>query len=302
MVRPLRIEYEGALYHVMSRGNDVHDGQMLRHQGGKGAARWGSVFHHPSDYDLFLNVMRELAERYNVIFYAYCLMSNHYHLFLATLDPNLSIFMRQLNGIFTQRMNKKYKRRGHLFQGRYKAILVEKESYLLEVSRYIVLNPVRAKMVKSAYDWKWSSYRSIIREDKYWGDYLGRDELLACFETKDAATAVREYKSFVKEGIGKESPFAQDKGSLYLGSDEFFQEFARVLTGRRDLKEIPRASRYADRPSLEDIFAGVGSRKDRNERIKCAHREWGYKHIEIAEALGVHYSTVSLVVSGRREK
>ncbi|MBD3670659.1 MAG: transposase [Gammaproteobacteria bacterium] len=127
MSRPLRIEYAGALYHVTSRG----DGQK-------------DIYLDDKDRRDFLSNLTHVCERYNWVVHAYCLMSNHYHLLLETPDGNLSQGMRQLNGVYTQQFNRTHERVGHVFQGRYKAIIVQKDSYLLELSRYIVLNPVRA--------------------------------------------------------------------------------------------------------------------------------------------------------------
>jgi len=136
MARPLRIEYEGALYHITTRGN----------------AR-AAIFLADEDRNLFLKTLSEVPIRYGWICHAYCLMPNHYHLLVETPSPNLSRGMQLLNGIYTQEFNRQHKRSGHLFQGRFKAILVEKESHLLELARYIVLNPVRAGMVTSIDDW-----------------------------------------------------------------------------------------------------------------------------------------------------
>ncbi len=140
MSRPLRIEFSGAFYHVTSRG-DRREDIYLTEGNRKG----------------FLNVLEHLHERFNWLVHAYCLMDNHYHLLIETPDADLSKGMRQLNGVYTQAFNRDHGRIGHVFQGRYKALLVQKESYLLELARYIVLNPVRAGMVPSAKDWSWSS-------------------------------------------------------------------------------------------------------------------------------------------------
>ena len=145
MARPLRIEYPGAVYHVTSRGNEKK-----------------AVFKSDQDRTNFLNTLQHVNKRYNWICHAYCLMDNHYHLLIETPDGNLSIGMRQLNGVYTQLFNKLHGRTGHLFQGRYKAILIQKDSHLLEVCRYVVLNPVRANMVEAPGAWKWSSYRAIV--------------------------------------------------------------------------------------------------------------------------------------------
>ena len=133
MARPLRIEYPGALYHVTSRGNEQKD-----------------VFKSRRDREQFLSYLESAAERYGAVIHVWCLMSNHYHLLLETPKGNLSQIMRHINGAYTTYFNVKRKRAGHLFQGRYKAILVDADAYVAELSRYIHLNPVRAGMVKKA--------------------------------------------------------------------------------------------------------------------------------------------------------
>jgi len=133
MARPLRVEYESALYHVMARGN-----------------RREPIYEEDTDREHFLELLGESCRRFNWICYAYCLMGNHYHLMIETPDANLSKGMRHLNGVYTQAFNRCHRRVGHVFQGRYKAILVEADSYLMELSRYVVLNPVRAGMVDQA--------------------------------------------------------------------------------------------------------------------------------------------------------
>jgi len=143
MARPLHIQFEGAVYHVTSRGNARQD-----------------IFIDDEDRGVFLSTLGEVVDRFRWICHAYCLMSNHYHLLIETPSPNLSRGMQLLNGVYTQRFNRRHERFGHVLQGRYKAILVEKESHLLELARYVVLNPVRAKMVRSVRDWPWSSYRA----------------------------------------------------------------------------------------------------------------------------------------------
>ena len=146
----MRIEFRGAVYHVTSRGNTRQ-----------------AIFRDDIDRIDFLEVLYSVVKRFNFIVHAYCMMRNHYHLLIETPDGNLSQGMRQLNGVYTQRFNRRHNRVGHVLQGRYKAILVEKNSYLLELARYVVLNPVRAAgIVKSPGDWKWSSYRATAGYEK----------------------------------------------------------------------------------------------------------------------------------------
>ena len=162
MSRPLRLEFPGALYHITSRGDGRED-----------------IYRTDGDRRLFLAVLADVCERFNWWGHAYCrLMTNHYHLLIETPDANLSKGMRQLNGVYTQRFDQVYGRCGHVFQGRYKAILVQKETYLKELARYIVLNPVRAQMVGEAQDWPWSSFRATTGEGPSPG-WLRRDWLLS---------------------------------------------------------------------------------------------------------------------------
>jgi len=142
MVRPLRIQYKGAFYHITARGNEKKD-----------------LYRDECDRRRFLKILESVVDKYKWNIYAYCLMNNHYHLLIETPLKNLSFGMRQLNGIYGQYFNRRHTRVGHLFQGRFKSLLIEKESYLLEVSRYIILNPVRAGLIDEPVDWKWSSYR-----------------------------------------------------------------------------------------------------------------------------------------------
>lgn len=143
MARQLRIEYAGALYHVTSRGNAQE-----------------SIYRNNDDRNKFLSVLNIVCNRFNWYCHSYCLMDNHFHLLIETNNPTLSLGTKFLNGTYTQYFNRAHKRVGHVYQGRFKGVLVEKESYLLELSRYIILNPVRARMVRSTKESPWSSYRA----------------------------------------------------------------------------------------------------------------------------------------------
>jgi putative transposase len=168
MARPLRLEVPGALYHVTSRGNNK-----------------AAIFLDDEDRTLLLRILTSVNKRYHWFCHAYCLMRNHYHLVVETPDGNLSKGMRQLNGVYTQAFNKRHKKTGHLFQGRYKAILLQRESHLLEVCRYVVLNPVRAKAVQLPEAWQWSSYRGTEGSDEP-HPCLTTDWILAQFGSKSA--------------------------------------------------------------------------------------------------------------------
>jgi len=275
MSRPLRVEFESALYHVTSRGNDR-----------------GKVFFTDTDRVAFLELLGEAVSRFSWICHAYCLMTNHYHLVIETPNANLSRGMRHINGVFTQRVNRLNRRSGHLFQGRYKSVLVEKESHLLELARYVVLNPVRAKMVRSAKDWKWSSYRATAGM----GDaltWLTTDWILSQFG-RDRLKAQKVYRKFVRQGRGIEIWDELRHGCL-LGTDAFEAKIAPCLSQSQSAIEIPRSQRLAARPSLDELFADAADKPSRNRKIHEAMRSHEYTLKEISAHLGLHYSTISVI-------
>lgn len=276
MSRPLRIEYTGAVYHVTSRGD---------------ARR--AIFANDKDRVLFLEVFASIVSRFNWLCHAYCLMNNHYHLLIETPEGNLSRGMRQLNGVYTQSYNRRHRKPGHVFQGRYKAIVVEKESYLLELCRYVVLNPVRAKVTAAPEDYLWSSYRATAGFADL-PEYLTRDWILSHFG-KQRKAAQRHYREFVRAGQGKGKPWEHLKGQVYLGDDAFVVEMKSLVRKSDTLTEIPRSQRYADRPELGKLFQAK-DRAGRNRAIVDAHIQYGYTLSEIGRHVGIHYTTVSKIV------
>lgn len=289
MARQLRIEYPNAVYHVTSRGNARAD-----------------VYLDNADRERFLDVLGMVVSRYNWLCHAYCLMDNHYHLLIETPDGNLSQGMRQLNGIYTQKFNRRHKQVGHIFQGRFKAILVEKETHLLELCRYVVLNPVRAGMVPSPQRWRWSSFKPTCTVSGEKQKFLTTEWILSQFsETK--AEARRKYREFVLEGMKEKAsntPWEKVKGQIILGSDRFLGAVVELLAGKEQIPEIPRLQRVANRPSLEVLFAcdHQASKNERNVGIFEAHLKYGYTLKEIAEHLGIHYTTVSKVIGTGLQK
>ncbi len=274
MTRPLRLEFAGALYHLTSRGNGRED-----------------IYRAAGDRRVFLDVLAGARGRFNWVIHAYCLMTNHYHLLVETPDANLSKGMRELNGVYTQRFNSVYSRVGHVFQGRCKGILVQKEAYLLEVARYVVLNPVRAHMVRSPEDYPWSSYRAMVGLDEA-PDWLETRWILAAFGD-DEAQAVAAYASFVADGIGKPSPWGQLKQQAFLGSDAFVEAMQRQIPRGRDLREVPQTNRR----QLPWPIAEYARRyPDRNQAIAAAYASGGYTLQDIGDYIGLHYSRVSRIV------
>jgi putative transposase len=264
MSRPLRHQYAGAVYHLTSRGN----------------ARQ-KIFLDDTDREKFLGVLSEVVSRYKWLCHAYCLMDNHYHLLVETPKGNLSLGMRQLNGIYTQAFNRSHRRVGHLFQGRYKAILVQKEAHLLELCRYVVLNPLRVKVRDRVDQWKWSSFKATAGLDRV-PEYLNVDWVLSQFGNK-RGEAQASYAAFVREGL-ESRPWDKVQGQIYLGDEDFLE---RHTKGIEELKEVPRAQRQRNKPSLAQVL------KSSDRGIIEAYREHGYTMKQVAEHLGVHYATIS---------
>lgn len=281
MARPLRIEFADAVYHVTSRGNGRQ-----------------KIFLNEQDNRKFLELFGKTVERFNWICHAYCLMVNHYHLMIETPDANLSKGMHHLNATFCQAHHKRHDTVGHLLQGRYKAIVVDRESYLLELARYVVLNPVRAGLVARPEDWPWSSYRTTAGLPVSMPDaapFLLTAGILAQFGP-DEITARRRYLDFVSSGIGLDSPWPQLQFQLFLGKETFIDKLKDAIPEKTAVKEIPKLQRYANRPPLKEIFSSGRSKKKRDEAIVASHVTYGYEQKEIANFLGIHYTTVSHVI------
>ena len=285
MARPLRIEYPGAVYHVTSRGD---------------ARR--KIFMDDIDRQQFLSILGSAIRKYNWLCHTYCLMDNHYHLIIETPDPNLSLGMRQLNGVYTQFFNRHHKRPGHVFQGRFKAILVDKESHLLELCRYVVLNPLRARRVEHPEAWQWSSYGPTggLRRRP---EFLTTDWILGVFSS-ERRKAQKRYRQFVKEGLNQKAPWDSLRGQILLGDDIFVQKFKDLLMEKEQVKEIPRQQRYSGRPPLNVLFAKskIKTKAARDEMIRQAHMRHGYTLKQIADHLSLHYTTISKTVKELESK
>jgi REP element-mobilizing transposase RayT len=426
MARPLRIEFPGAVYHITSRGN--------------GRQR---IFQDDVDNRKFLELLGKTIERFHWACHAYCLMVNHYHLLIETPEANLSKGMHHLNAGFCQAYNRRHDTVGHLLQGRFKAIVVDRESYLLELARYIVLNPVRAGMVDRPEDWPWSSYcataglpaASVAPEAVTLAgaaataasspgsaissgaaatavsspgsaatslmsaatlptaapspvattstptgavppivaasdapvavtaapaaagaasiaDLAAATTASAAADAINTATATitasaaasttasteaatttaasvaaaagsaaftspswllsqfgpddtsarRRYRDFVAAGIGKESPWTKLQSQIFLGKETFMDRLKETIPEKKSIQEIPKLQRYADRPSLREIFGDWKTRRKRNEAIIAGYFTYGYEQKEIAQFLGVHYTSVCRVIKRHRDE
>ena len=275
MTRPLRLEFPGALYHVTARGD-----------------RKGPIYFDSEDRIAWLDVLATTCARFNFIVHAFCQMTNHYHLVVETLDGDLARGMRQLNGAYSQQFNRRHRLVGHVFQGRYKAILVQKESYLLELARYVVLNPVRAGIVADADSWRWSSHPYFMRsEDK--PAWLETDWLLSHF-SGDRESARKAYVTFVADGVHARTPLGAVKHQLVLGDKEFV---ATHLTdpARHGLKDLTRTQR---RISVLPLSVYEHTYGDRREAMARAYRSMAYSMDQIADHFGVSPRTVGRAVRG----
>ena len=278
MARPLRIEYPGALYHVTSRGNGRAD-----------------IFLDDQDRLTFLDILGDAAGRFGWRCHAYCLMDNHYHLLIETPEANLSRGMRHVNGVYTQRFNRAHELVGHVFQGRFKAILVEREAYLLELSRYVVLNPVRAGLVRSAKDWRWSSYRATAGLKKG-PNFLHTKWILGQFGKGDRGRT--EYRRFITAGKGA-SPWEDLRQQIYMGGSNFIERVVAEYGGAADAGEVPRVQR---RPPAKTLAEYAADGVDRNAAIRAAWRSGAYTLSEIATHFGLHYSWVSRIARTPKKK
>ncbi len=287
MARPIRVEFENAFYHVTSRGIERR-----------------SIFLDRNDRNRFLFYLRENMQRYNIIMFAYVVMKTHYHLFIKTLSPNLSRFMHDINTSYTVYFNKRRNRVGPLLQGRYKSIIVDSDIYMLELSRYIHLNPVRARIVVRAEEYMWSSYRVYLGKDEdQWIDTSWAKE-------KFGRRWRARYREYVQQDVTIENPFDGLKAGFILGSDSFVDEIKSKLDSRHIDREIP-ASKKLTGLTLDKVIKETCKyfQVDRSDIIKRSRgflprkvalflvRKLTQASIgEIALVFGIEYPAVSKAV------
>lgn len=273
MTRPLRLEFPGALYHVTARGD-----------------RRTSIYFDDNDRRRWLDILGLVCDRYNYVVHAYCQMGNHYHLVLETVEGNLSQGMRHLNGFYSQEFNKQHRLVGHVFQGRYRAILAQKESYLLELARYVVLNPVRAGIVADPKDWKWSSYHaSVGRCDA--PAWLDTTWLLSQFgATRELAIAA--FRQFMLAGIGGPSPLKHTQHQLVLGDQAFVTQHGDRL-GASNFTAVVRDQRRLAALTLSQYEMAY---PDRAQAMAMAYRSTAFTMVDIGRHFGVSDKTVGRAV------
>ena len=303
MSRPLRIEYPGAYYHVMNRG--------------RGRQR---IYHRREDYEGFLNLLEETHRMWGIRVHAYCLLPNHYHLLIETPQANLSRALRHINGLYTQQYNRVHHTDGPLFRGRYKAILVDAEPYLLQVVRYIHRNPVEARMVTNPKRHRWSSHRYYLGED-HRPEGLVTEEVLGRFHQR-RAQAIERYEAFILDGLDEETLRVYSRGNTRAvwGGLKFRERVRKQSARRKTDYEIPESKRSMERPSLQRIEQiimktyGISKEKlrskqrgfwnePRNLAIYLGRMVGGYRLVEIGRRWGdLQYSSVSRMVLGTGQR
>jgi len=293
MARPLRIEFKGAVYHITARGNERK-----------------KIYLSKTDYEKFLKYLDDTKKKYNVVIHCYVLMSNHYHLIMETPEANLSKVMHYINGSYTTYFNIKRKRSGHLFQGRFKSIIVDKDNYLLELSRYIHLNPVRAGIVEKPEDYQYSSYKTYIAKSE---NALITNHLVLGLMKHHNGNAKNEYRVFVENaiGIGIDNPSKNIYGGVILGSSSFIKETLKMIkeeyyirdevSNRKELQAV-----YGMKEVLEAVSSYFNKLRKTGEEIKLSEprniavylmkERTGVTNREIGEVFGgLSYSTVAKI-------
>lgn len=297
MARPLRVEYPGAVYHVMARGHER-----------------SRIFRDERDRNRFLQLLGTTAQDLAILIHGYCLMDNHYHLLVETPEGGLSRAMKAISGRYSQWFNWRHKRAGHLFEGRFKSVLVQKERHLLELSRYVVLNPVRAGLVERAGDWRWSNYRATagIAAAPPW---LAVDWTLAQF-ARSRYTAREAYRRFVAAGKDSGEKIEKLEKKPYVGDRRFLRRVERMLAGKPAGDEIPLRYRRAGEVRLQRIEQAVArewrvpvealarsrGEQDKKAAIYLAKKLTRLSGRQIGEAFGVKPARVSNVVAEIEKK
>jgi len=280
MSRPLRIELPDGLYHVTSRGD-----------------RREPIFEDGEDRTRLLEVVAQAMARFDAVAHAYCLMGNHYHFVLQTRQANLSRLMRHINGVYSQAYNRRHGLVGHLFQGRFKAIHVDRDAYFLAACRYVDLNPVRAGMVSEPSDWSWSSFRAHVglADAPEWLDSCTLRGLLlgrVVATSIDTLTAQSLYRQFVHEGLDDRLWERGLRQEIYLGGSDFIETVqARIRDAQANSKDIAASQSRHPRSSQ-----AAGAQLSREQRMLQARIEGGQTLAAIAATWGLSVSRVSRLI------
>jgi len=302
MSRAWRIEYEGAYYHLLSRGNEGRE-----------------IFLDDRDRIIFLDTVGEMCERFEMDVHAYVLMDNHYHLLVCTRQANLKKAMHWFGTTYTQRYNRQHSRSGHLFQGRYKSIIIQNDAYLLQLSYYIHRNPLRAAMVKRLADYPWSSYR-FYGYGKKAPDWLSTELILSYF--KSAQDQHKSYREKVQQYAREEKHFSEDlRHGLIFGSRQFVEKLRKQYLPERPDVSVPQQARMARQLSPESfialaqkilkcdvrLFIQAGrlygdQKEDRDLLVYLLWKSGRLTNAQIGQLLGLSYSAVSHAVRRLKQK
>ena len=273
MARRPRLQFAGGFYHVMARGN-----------------RKSTIFHDDDDRRQLLQIVDEAVASYNLRILSYCLMRNHYHFVLETPEPNLSLAMQFINGVFACRSNRRHQQTGHVFEGRFRSLVIQRESYLMRAARYVVRNPVRAGLVDDAGAWSWSSYLATAGLEPV-PRWLDPNWIRWAFKARSLAEAQRRYAEYVSEPTDSQRPVALT--GVVLGTKQFARHLLQAREGTQT-DRAPRLIRRLFRQTLSQLFDGVPpSPASRDRAIYIARVEHGYGFTEIARHLGLDRSTAS---------
>jgi putative transposase len=286
MSRPLRLDAPGELFHVLARGNTR-----------------APIFCDDEDRRSFLEILAGVVDTLGVACHSYCLMDNHFHLILQPNVASLSVGMQRLNGLFTQRFNRRHRRTGHLFEGRFKSLLIDRDVYLLELARYVALNPVRAGMVSSPEAWPWSSYRALIGLESA-PTFLTEAMVLRPRGDRVDREARKGFEDFVLNAIGdaiaSRRVAAAIETGVIAGPEAFLKRFKPAIQVARDQVEITLSQRLIGRPQLETLLSGLRTLADLRHAIARAHLEYRYPIDAIAARTKQSRSTVSRIVRRAR--
>lgn len=281
MARRPRLQFPGAVYHLMARGN-----------------RKAAIVDDDDDRRALTNTFVEAAGDCHVRVYSWCLMSTHYHALIDTPRGNLSTFVRTVNGEYSKTFNRRHGRVGHTFEQRFRSIVVQREKYLRRVARYIVLNPVRAGLCGDAAEWRWSTHRATAGLDEAL-PWLYLDWLRWAFRAESLPEAQRRYREYVRDPAGLAWSF--DQRATTLGTARFQKALGESLAPGGVNRLVPAACHRCPPPSLAELFATEDAdRRSRDAQILVAYAQHGHRLTEIARFLGVAPSTVSKALSRAR--
>ncbi len=270
MVRPLRIEYPGAIYEITVRGN-----------------AGDAIFKQDEDRVSFLKNFGSVCKRFNWDCYAYCLLDSEYQLLIKTHDANLSRGMREVNGIYTQAMNRKYQQRGHILEGRYQAIVLQKDPYLAKIHRKIVLLPVHHRLVETPLDWNWSNYRGMMGKD-WTASWLKWKDFFHSFAAH-TGEARRKYAEYISENHFKQR-FYKPRARIILGSESFIEEVQTLTIDNHPVNDIIKQQR-----NFKSLAQYKHQENSRNEAIKAAFASGSFTLKQIGDYFKLHYTTVSRI-------